>query len=335
MRLWDHLAGHAFQRLAWERMRGREPHALLLFGPPGTGKQLWARAAAQDLLCEAPPDGKEGPACGNCGGCRAAEDGSHPDLVLASPANGRFYRVGKSDTGDDEIRPLLDRIALKPARGRAKALILDRVEGLRRNETDHEAADALLKSLEEPPEGTRLFLVTSHAGDVLPTVISRCLRLFFPPLSREAFTRALGGRVPVKDLETLFRLSRGSPGEALRLAGLLERRQGLATLLDAPAAQAMDLASRELLPPKKKDVSLEQRRQSALERLELLGTLLRDRLPGLPPEGRLHADLPAPPSDPRMGRKMRALSEARDALIGNADLSLTLECCAAALSLPA
>lgn len=331
MRLHDAVVGHVPQRQTWDALRrtGRIPHALLLAGVPGIGKRLWALAAAQDLLCEHPS--LEG-ACGTCAACRDAARGSHPDLLAAEPADGRLYHA---QADHDEVSPLLSWLSRTPARGARKVLVLDKAEGLLHGEG--QASDAALKLLEEPPAGTHLLLVSAGSRSMSPTILSRCVRLFFPPLSRADFRKVMGAR----DTETLFRLSRGSPGEAMHLleAGLLEAREALAALPGGRRAGAL-AASEALLPPKPKGKRAEAgaakpqevRRREALDRLQMLAALVRDRLPGLPAASRLHPDLASAPPLTDPDRATRALLRAQEAVRGNADLQLALEACAVRLA---
>lgn len=341
---WDAVLGHEPQRKAWRAMReaGRLPHGLLLTGPEGVGKRLWARAAAADLLC--PKPGTEG-ACRSCPSCRAAARGSHPDLIEAAPANRRYYHVSKTETHDDEISPLLERLGLTPALGERKVLVLDRAEGLRRHAgpDGQQAADAFLKTLEEPPAGTFLFLVATSAGDVVPTIASRCARIPFAPLGREDFRKAIAGRGKAKGLEeTLWRLSRGSPGAALALleSGLMEKREALAALCGAGVAQALGLSGAKPLAPAKPTVKeaaelhatpLEIQRQEAVARLDMLASLLRDRVPGILEAERMHPDLALAPH-PKAAEGVWAARRAIDLLLGNVELNLTLECAALEMS---
>ncbi len=328
---WSRLVGHAPQKALWLSMRrsGRLPHALLLAGAEGIGKRLWALAAAEDLLCLDP--GENGP-CGTCASCNAlAHEGAHPDLKESAPAEGhRDLRV-------EEAQDILDWLALPPIPPRRKVLILDQAEAV-----TAPTAPTLLKALEEPPQGTHLFLVSARPGAVLGTLVSRCRRIAFAPLPRDEFRKAVPDAGPLV-AETLYRIGRGSPGEARRLkdSGILDLREGLNALAGAPHAQAITLAEKHLIPVKaaKKESEdgpspSELRRQEAAERLELLASLLRDRLPGLPAEARLHPDLP--PTKPWDGAPggIREVAKALDTLTANVDLPLTLECCALALAAP-
>jgi DNA polymerase III subunit delta' len=152
--------------------RERWPHALLLTGPRGIGKRLLALHLAQALLCESPqPSGK---ACGACVGCNLIMRGAHPDLRLIEPVT--YDDEGNATPVDaitvEPIRDLIDFALLSSHRGRAKVAVIAPAEAL-----NGAAANALLKTLEEPPPGTYLLLVTNQAGRLPATLVSRCRRL--------------------------------------------------------------------------------------------------------------------------------------------------------------
>ena len=193
---------------------GRLPHALLLAGPEGLGKMAFAQALGEALLCESPrPDHH---ACGHCRACRLLAAGSHPDLHVVAPAEeGKAIRV-------DAIRELIGFAALTPQFGGRRVLRLAPAELLNVN-----AANALLKTLEEPAPGSHLILVSSRPARLLPTVRSRCQTIrFAPPPVAEA--RAwLAPRCGEADAALLLALAAGSPLRALALAGALERRREL------------------------------------------------------------------------------------------------------------
>jgi DNA polymerase III subunit delta' len=152
--------------------RERWPHALLLAGPRGIGKRLLALHLAQALLCESPqPSGK---ACGSCVGCNLVMRGTHPDLRLIEPVT--YDDEGNATSVDaitvEPIRDLIDFALLSSHRGRAKVAVIAPAEAL-----NGAAANALLKTLEEPPPGTYLLLVTNQPGRLPATLVSRCRRL--------------------------------------------------------------------------------------------------------------------------------------------------------------
>ncbi len=136
-------------------------HAYLFCGPRGTGKTSMARLLARAVNCEHP----EKAPCNECDNCRAAIDGSHPDIIEINAAN---------ETHVEDIRDLIDRARLSPMMGRHKIYIIDEVHQL-----SSSAASALLKTLEEPPEHVIFILATTDPQKLLKTIISRCQRFDF------------------------------------------------------------------------------------------------------------------------------------------------------------
>ena len=168
---------------AWQReaaaaalaARARWPHALLLEGRRGIGKRALALHYAQALLCENPrPDG--GP-CGHCASCGYAHAGTHPDLRLIEPIE-RDEEGNETKLDEivvDRIRELIDFTQLSTHRQRAKVAVI--IPGELMNPS---AANALLKTLEEPPAGTHLILVSHQPGRLNATIVSRCQRIAAP-----------------------------------------------------------------------------------------------------------------------------------------------------------
>jgi len=160
---------------------GRIAGSYLFLGPAGVGKSTVALALAKSLLCERPHPGLV--ACGGCASCVQAEGGSHPDIdVVAKPADRATIPL-ETFIGDPEHRMregLCWRLLLRPALGGRKvAIILD---------ADHlsdEAANCLLKTLEEPPDRAVIILVGTSLERQLPTIRSRCQIVRFQPLSDE------------------------------------------------------------------------------------------------------------------------------------------------------
>lgn len=200
--------------------RGRPawPHALLVTGPAGIGKRVLVQNFARALLCEAPR--ADGLACGACASCGYAAAGQHPDLRMVEPF----------DVEDDGETKVLDQIPIKHVRrltewanvtshrGIAKVAIVTPADLL-----NVAAANALLKTLEEPPAGTYLMLVTARPGRLLPTIRSRCLRLAAPVPATEGARAWLGER-GVGDPATLLAQAGGAPLAALALRDLQQER---------------------------------------------------------------------------------------------------------------
>jgi len=222
------------QRSTW-------PHALLVHGPDGIGKQALALALAQALLCEAPrPDGL---ACGGCPSCRYAVAGQHPDLMrvelLAPDDDGTLAEVDTITI--DRIRALTEFVQLTSHRQRAKVAVIAPADRM-----NVAAANALLKTLEEPPPDTCLILVTEQPGRVPPTILSRCRRLAAPrPAAEEA--RAWLAERGVASPELVLAQMGGAPLAALACADPAvqsERRAWLAALARPEALSVAGLAGR-------------------------------------------------------------------------------------------
>ncbi len=191
------------------------PGALLLSGPPGSGKTTLALDLAAALLCAA-ADPADRP-CRSCASCRRVEHGSHPDLHRVSPSGaGRQIRIGERAAPEPgTVRALVRELALSPMEGAWRVAIVEDAE--RMNE---DAQNALLKLLEEPPPRTVLVLCASDDEALLPTIRSRCARLRLaavPVAEIAALLEDEGGLDPVR-AGALARLSRGRPGLARAFA---------------------------------------------------------------------------------------------------------------------
>lgn len=158
----------------------RLPHALLLAGPAGLGKHDFAERLAAALLCAQPT--VEG-ACGRCHSCQLLAAGTHPDLTRVMPEEDRRGIV------IDQIRGLGTYLALRPHTAACKAAILSPADSMNLN-----AANSLLKILEEPPLGSILLLVASQPARLPATIRSRCQRLAFQVPERGSALSWLKGR---------------------------------------------------------------------------------------------------------------------------------------------
>jgi DNA polymerase-3 subunit delta' len=203
----------------------RQPHHAYLFaGPEGSGKRLVMRAFAAALLC---PNG----GCGECRACRLALGERHPNMVVLEPS-GPDILVGRDASDPNTARWFASRAYLTPPEPGRKIMVVLQADRLR-----IEAADVLLKVLEEPPTDT-VFLLLSARPDELPdTVRSRCQEIAFPPLSEEFVVGTLVAEgLDEQRARLACRLAGGNLGRARRLAS--DERQLVAFRDDALAAAA-------------------------------------------------------------------------------------------------
>ena len=186
-----------WQELLQRQRSGGLPHALLLSGNKGIGKHELALHAAQWLLCQNP--GQQ--ACGECHSCKLWAAGSHPDFLLCVPEEGsRQIRI-------DAIRKVNDFLAQTPQISRCQVVILSPVEVMNTN-----AANALLKTLEEPAGESYLLLETERFGSVLPTIRSRCQRLVLTaPATAQALSWLQQQGVDSEQASLALRLNMGAP----------------------------------------------------------------------------------------------------------------------------
>lgn len=207
-----------------QALAAQRSHALLLRSAPGAGALALALTLAQSLLCDAPRPGG-GAACGRCAGCRLVQAQSHPDLFVLLPEqerrdSGWLLRDDKPEADEarrkasrqiriDDVRGLLDWVTKTAARGRGKVALLHPAEALNAH-----AASALLKTVEEPPAGTRIVLTCSDPQHLLPTVRSRCQLLpLAAPGAAEAAAWLAGRGVP--NPQVLLAACDGLPLDAL------------------------------------------------------------------------------------------------------------------------
>jgi len=224
---------------------GRLPHALLLHGPQGMGKRAFAGRLVRTLLCASP--GEAGAACDRCRSCQLHAAGNHPDYQYLT----LLVEDGKQrrDIAIDQVRGLIDFMALTSSFAGRKVVLIEPAERMNRN-----AANALLKVLEEPPGEAVLVLVSSRPTALPVTVRSRCRQLAFsrPPEDLAAGWLAAHGQSP-GDARQLLAVSGGAPLAALEhgASGLLASRK---TLLDdlrrlvAGGEDPVEVAERWLAP---------------------------------------------------------------------------------------
>jgi len=207
----------AIQILRQALIHARLAHAYLLVGPEGVGKRLTALTLAKAMNCLAPPE--PGEACEACSSCSKINSANHADVVQIEP-DGDFIKI-------DQVRGLQRQLRFRPLEGGRRVCVLDSADRL--NEL---AANALLKTLEEPPAETHLFLITARPHRLLPTILSRCQWVKFKPLSRSHLARILRSVSSLSEEQALFyaSLSGGSASQALFLADRLDFQKRLAWL---------------------------------------------------------------------------------------------------------
>jgi DNA polymerase III subunit delta' len=191
-------------RQAWAA--NRLSHALLLQGAEGVGKRAFAAWAACAVLCEAPGQGELG-CCGRCGSCMLFKAGSHPDLLWVAPEE------DKQQISVDQVRAATERLAKTSYRQGYKIAIIEPAHLMTPN-----AANSLLKTLEEPSARSLLILITSQPSTLLPTVRSRCQKLTIARPSRdtaEAWLQKESGRAVDP---ALLEFAGGAPLRALQYA---------------------------------------------------------------------------------------------------------------------
>ncbi len=179
---------------------GKLAHAYIFEGMEGCGKRKTALALAGAVFCTS------GEGCGNCPPCRKAAALQHPDLHLVEP-DGAFIKI-------DQIRELQKELSYRPFEAEKKVCIMEAPDRM-----NPAAANAFLKTLEEPPGDALLVLLTANIGAVLPTILSRCQRLAFSPIPTDAIAEYLRKKgIPGEMAGMAAALSGGSMKKALQAA---------------------------------------------------------------------------------------------------------------------
>jgi DNA polymerase-3 subunit delta' len=208
---------------------------MLFSGPSGVGKTSAAMALAKVVNCAFPEGGD---ACGRCISCRRFDSGNHPDFLTIVP-DGSSIKI-------EQVREFNRQLGFPPAAGGSRICVVKNAELM-----TEEAANSFLKTLEEPPAGNIIILTAAEPRDMLPTILSRCRRVAFHPLSIEDVTRVLVEKQGMEEdrARILAAVSGGSPGRALAMheGGFFEKRiewlDMLERLFEMSADQVVALAA--------------------------------------------------------------------------------------------
>ncbi|MCX6056330.1 MAG: DNA polymerase III subunit delta' [Chloroflexi bacterium] len=215
---WD-LLGHewAANLLKQHILHGDVRHAYLFTGPPGIGRRSLALEFARTINCLQPPS--TGEACGQCRVCLQTTKLQQPDLsIVEAETEGGLIKV-------DQIRTLQRSLSLSPYEAKFRVALL-----LNFQRANHNAQNALLKTLEEAPKQVILLLTADAPDNLLPTISSRCEILRLRPVSMDLLEKELGLRwnIPQEDAKLVAHLSNGRTGLALQMSqdsGLMEKRR--------------------------------------------------------------------------------------------------------------
>ncbi len=197
----DNIVSHLKEAVAQKKTS----HAYIFCGEDGSGKRMMAECFSQALVCES----GSGVACGECKACRESMSGNHPDIKYVTHAKPRIISV-------DEIREQLNNdMVIKPYNGGKKIYIIDEAEKL-----NEQAQNAMLKTIEEPPEYGVVVLLVNNAGALLPTIRSRCIQLNFKPVSRRIVKEMLVKDHGISDYmaDVAASFADGIPGRAIDFA---------------------------------------------------------------------------------------------------------------------
>jgi DNA polymerase-3 subunit delta' len=277
--MFSHLVGNEEVKTRLVRMLANErlPHSMLFTGPEGIGKKLFAVEIARSFVCSSPVENR---ACGECPACKrvttfntpTSEKGDdydhvffseHADVGLVIPFK-RNLRVGA-------IRALETQANFRPYESRARVFIIDDAEKM-----NDAASNALLKTLEEPPETTYIILLTSRPDSLLSTIRSRCQMVRFAPVSLTAIATMLreSKGLSSDDARLLAKISGGSMGKAIDLdleSYRTERELHLGTI-----RSAMIDTNRSKLITSSERLNDAKNKDRFEENLAIIETLIRD-----------------------------------------------------------
>lgn len=224
---WQNIYGHEQIKADLQLLlqENKLPHALLFSGIDGIGKLLTAKMLAKSLLCCNSQQGNM--ACGYCNSCKMFDEQNHPDFYYLEP-EGKTRKLIKIE----QIRQIQAKIALSPYLSDKQLVIINDAQYL--NDT---AGNSLLKTLEEPIGEVFFILITSNKDMILPTILSRCMKIYFAPLSYLDVAKVLQQKIQIEEdkAKIIARLSGGSILKAMQFIdddALALRQKALSCLQD-------------------------------------------------------------------------------------------------------
>lgn len=264
-------------------IKGTISHAYLFSGHEEVGKRLTALTFAKALNCQ----GETEDSCDGCQSCKKIDNFNHPDLSIIKPENEDIktgtiseLRQDKGSTAGNKasksikietIKELQRRLSFKPYEGKKKVVIIDGADNM-----TNEAANAFLKTLEEPPGETVIILITSNFHMLLPTVVSRCQIIKFSPLSAENLKEILVKKYSLgeKDALILSSLSKGRLGRAIAMdyATVCKSREEALKLVTA----SIKGDNEYIFTESKKISKREKEAEELAEFLDIITDILRD-----------------------------------------------------------
>lgn len=255
----------ALRLLARARTSGRLAHAYLFTGPDGVGKSSLARELAMALLCRHAKADAAG--CGLCPSCLQMQSGNHPDFLMIEP-DGQGIKI-------DSIRQMKQALGFPPLTGTYRVVLLKETHTMRR-----EAANSLLKILEEPPPGNLLLLTADNGAGLLPTIRSRCQLIALHALPLNLATEVIQQHRPdlgPADCLALAELSGGCPGQALHMEeeGILPLYQ---ELIQALTSRSQGGAAKQVQTALSLAGRLAEHKNMAAQLLHLLRILCKNAL---------------------------------------------------------
>lgn len=280
--MFDKLIGNNQIKEIFERLikTNRVPHSLLLTGVEGIGKKHFALEIAKSFVCQ---NLRDSLACDECKNCRRAEQfefpafddkDAHEKVIFSEHADVGMVIPYRNSILVDAIRGLEKEANFRPFESKARLFIIDNADKL--SSSLDNAANALLKTLEEPTETTYLILVSSRPDALLPTILSRCQTIRFAPIEFSEIEKYLieHKNIPTEDAKLLAKISRGSIGKALNtnlenyFAQRLKMLDVLRSLSNQRNFTILLKTAEELSDPKNKD--------AYEENLKILQTLVHD-----------------------------------------------------------